>query len=423
MSIGAAEAGSDPTPEDAAGGKAVGLVPQGELPPRARRISTALAKGVEERLFDEPYRFDFFQAVRILQRFERRTLVGYGGPPGAEAARFRAHVSLSFPASSIHDLIRPHSDNPSPVIIQAFLGLTGPSGVLPRHYTEMLYRLEKDRSSGNPEKHALRDWLDLFNHRFVSLFYRAWEKYRFFIPFERGQDRQPEPDLFTACLYSLVGLGVPALRNRLQVVVRRSMADEETESRVLARIENLALLKYGGLLAQQLRSAAGLQAMLQDYFQLPFKVRQYQGQWLQIEPSQQSRLQDGGNNQIGLTTVIGERAWDIQSKFRLRLGPLDYTQFLEFLPDLTPIPERKSLYMLIHMVRLYVGPALDFDVQLVLKRSEVPECQLEEGLAFGKRLGWNTWLRGEGLSHDPEDAVFEGTEVLWIAANKLPVAS
>jgi type VI secretion system protein ImpH len=115
-----------------------------------------------------------------------------------------------------------------------------------------------------------------------------------------------------------------------------------------------------------------------------------------------------------LTTVVGEHVWDIQSKFRLRLGPLDYHQFVEFLPDQSPFHERKSLYLLIHLVKLYVGIALDFDAQLVLKKSEVPECQLEEKTTFGARLGWNTWLRTDELDHDPDDAVFEGKEVIFI---------
>ena len=408
MSIRTSDPGGESSPENTSGSRTVDPGSLGELTQRSEEVPSGPSVGLEKRLFDEPYLFDFFQAVRILQRLGGRSLVGYSGPPGAEAVRFRAHVSLNFPASSIHDLIHPSSELQPPAMIQAFLGLTGPSGVLPRHYTEVLYRLEKDRSSRNPEKHALRDWFDLFNHRFVSLFYRAWEKYRFFVPFERGQYRRPEPDLFTGCLYSLVGLGVPALRNRLQVSLRSGAADGELEEQALARIENLALLRYGGLLAQQVRSAAGLQAMLQDYFQLPVKVHQYQGQWLKIEPSQQSRLQDGGNNRLGLTSVIGEQVWDIQSKFRLRIGPLEYEQFLDFLPDLAPIPDRKGLFLLFHLVKLYVGPALDFDVQLVLMRSEVPDCQLEEGIIFGARLGWNTWLRSEEHREDPEDAVFEG---------------
>lgn len=137
------------------------------------------------RLFEESFNFDFFQAVRLLQRMSPdRARVGRGGPPGTEAVRFRARISLSFPPSSIHEILPPTDDLRVPVMVQAFMGLTGPSGVLPRHYTELLYKIE--RFGRGPEKHALRDWLDLFDHRLVSLFYRAWEKYRFYIPFERG---------------------------------------------------------------------------------------------------------------------------------------------------------------------------------------------------------------------------------------------
>ena len=118
-----------------------------------------------------------------------RVQVGRGGPPHAEAVRFRARISLSFPPSSIYELRKPTSSLPVPVMVQAFMGLTGPSGVLPRHYTELLYKIEREFRT--PEKHALRDWFDLFNHRLVSLFYLAWEKYRFYVPFERGNSTVP----------------------------------------------------------------------------------------------------------------------------------------------------------------------------------------------------------------------------------------
>jgi type VI secretion system protein ImpH len=373
--------------------------------------------GLEERLFAEPFSFDFFQAVRILQQIGGRRRVGYAGPPDAEAVRFQAHLSLSFPASSIHDLVASIPEQSAPRLVQAFMGLTGPSGVLPRHYTDLLYRLERDRSEKNPEKHALRSWFDLFNHRFVSLFYRAWEKYRCFVPYERGESSLADPDLFTCCLYSLVGLGTPSLRNRLRVSIRETVGDEGSRQRVLARVENLSLLRYSGLLANQVRSAAGLQAILQDYFQFPVLVCQYQGHWLQIEPRNRSRLEENGNNQLGMTAVAGERVWDIQSKFRLRLGPLNYDQFLEFLPDLCPLSQRKAFYLLVHIVRLYVGIALDFDAQLVLKKAEVPYCHLEGDPEFGARLGWNTWLCSEPLDRDPDDAVFEGKEVIWLTGN------
>ncbi len=160
---------------------------------------------VEERLFEAGYGFDFFQAVRLLHRLEPdRPPVGGSGPPRVEPVRFRAHLSLSFPPSSIHEILRPSEDRPTPELTQPFLGLVGPSGVLPRHYTELLCRLKREEKG--PEAGALRDWLDIFHHRLTSLFYRAWEKYRFPLAFERGEDERPEPDLFTRTLYSLIGL-------------------------------------------------------------------------------------------------------------------------------------------------------------------------------------------------------------------------
>src|SRR5207253_841755 len=143
--------------------------------------------------------------------------VGGNSTPAAEAVRFRSLVALDFPPSAIHDLEPARADGLPALLTVTFMGLAGVSGVLPRHYTELLLRVEKE--SRSPERLALRDWLDLFNHRLVSHFYRAWEKYRFYIPYEREGAGQ-EPDLFTRCLYSLVGVGEPALRGRLRVAVR-----------------------------------------------------------------------------------------------------------------------------------------------------------------------------------------------------------
>ena len=363
------------------------------------------------RLYEESYAFDFFQAVRLLQRMEPgRVRVGRAGPPSAEAVRFRARISLSFPPSSIYDLKQPTSSLPVPVLVQAFMGLTGPNGVLPRHYTELLYRIEREVRT--PEKHALRDWFDLFNHRLVSLFYRAWEKYRFYVPFERGEYDGPEPDPFTNALFCLIGLGARPLRRRLEVVARDSVDEYgETQKRVLARIEDLALLHFSGALAHRPRCAVALEAIIQDYFQIKSRIDQFQGQWLPLEPSNRTRFEgELGNNQLGVTTVAGDRVWDRQSKFRVRLGPLTYEQFTEFLPDREPVAARKTFLLLVHLVRLYAEPTLDFDVQLILKAEEVPKCRLTGDGTFGARLGWNTWLLTQNAMIDAEDVVLEGEE-------------
>ncbi len=224
-----------------------------------------------------------------------RVRVGRSGPPQAEAVRFRTRISLSFPPSSIYDLRRPTTSLPVPVMVQAFMGLTGPSGVLPRHYTELLYKIERD-DPAPPRSTRLRDWFDLFNHRLVSLFYRAWEKYRFYVAFERGEYDGPEPDPFTNALYSLIGLGLKPLRGRLRVVARDGVDEYgEPRERVLARIEDLVLLHFSGMLGHRPRCAVALEAMLQDYFQVPARIEQFRGQWLQLEPSSRTHLDgDGG---------------------------------------------------------------------------------------------------------------------------------
>jgi type VI secretion system protein ImpH len=383
---------------------------------------------VEQRLFKEGYAFDFFQAVRLLEKLAPQARpVGRPGPPGQEVVHFRAHLALEFPASAIYEIERQPAGRPQRMTV-TFMGLTGFGGVLPTHYTQLLMQLE--RYGRRTQRTALRDWLDLFNHRLISLFYRAWEKYRFWRAFERGDHAGPEPDPFTRCLFSFVGLGLPALRNRLGVSLRVQEAGVPAE-RPLARVDDLVLLHYSGFLAHRPRCSVSLEALLADYFALPVKVEQFRGQWLRLDRASQSRMgaAAGANNRLGVNVVAGERVWDVQNKVRIRLGPLGYGRFTEFLPDRSPVALRKAFFLLSHLVRLYVGPELDFDVQLVLRAPEVPACQLNgpaDGL--GPRLGWNTWLCSRPPARDAGDAFFQGEELRWLegppgapaAATRLP---
>src|SRR5262245_2705359 len=227
-------------------------------------------------LFEEPYRFDFFQAVRLLERVDRKRLpIGRYGEPTDEVVRFRTRVSLGFPPSQIFELLEPaDGESTPPEMMVAFMGLTGPMGVLPHHYTELL--MERARYKDT----ALWDFLDLFNHRMISLFYRAWEKYRFPIAYERGQDR------FTEFLYNFIGLGTGGLRRN-----RLNMPDE-------------GLLFYSGLIAQRPHSAGAAEAILGDYFGVDASVTQFKGQWLKLEAEDLSRL-GSANCELGINTVAG----------------------------------------------------------------------------------------------------------------------
>ena len=164
-------------------------------------------------------------------------------------------------------------------------------------------------------------------------------------------------------------------------------------------------LYYAGLFAHYPRCAQSLEIMLADFFEQPTAVRQFQGQWLRLGPDDLSalpltRIPAGLNTQLGTNVVIGERVWNIESKFRIRLGPLNYRDFRRFLPS------ADRLCSLSHLTRNYVGPQFDFDVQLILKAREVPCCRLGGDGTDPSRLGWNTWVRSGEFEHDVDDAIF-----------------
>lgn len=334
---------------------------------------------VERLLFEEGYRFDFFQAIRVLERlYPERQPVGHSAHPAGEVVRFCARLSLSFPPSAIHEILRAQDGAEPAQMTVAFMGLTGPLGVLPRHYTELL--LER----GRHRDRTLRDFLDLFNHRIISLFYRAWEKYRVPVAYEKAVWRQQREERFAQYLFDLMGMGTPGLRGRMAV------ADE-------------GLLFYTGLLAQHPHSASALAGLLQDYFGVPVEVVQFVGQWLLLSAESRSRLGPGeAQNALGVSTVAGRRVWDQQAKFRLRLGPLTFATFCQFLPA------GRAFRSLIQFSRFFAGQEYDFDVQLVLKAAEVPWCRLGALGEGPPRLGWSAWLKTGEFTHDAAEAIFAG---------------
>lgn len=343
---------------------------------------------LSERVIREPYRFDFFQYVRVLERVVRywanagarrpTGAIGRGLNPAQEAMRFKGHLSLGFPTSPVTQVRVPGGEQPVEVEV-AFLGLVGAMGVMPHHYSALLLG---QRSAGDKQP-ASRVFLDLFTHRFVSLFFRAWEKYRLPFALERAVTEQgrEKDDPITWGLYCLVGMGTAGLRGRLEV------PDE-------------ALLYYAGHFSHQPRNFVSLEAILEEYIGVRIEVRQLQGQWLNLGPRDLSLMgASGRNNSLGRGLVVGRRVWDIQSKFRLRLGPVGYAEYRRLMPD------GDKLRPLWHLTRLYVGIDLDFDVQPTLKAEEVPACRLQSKGDRG-RLGWNTWLKTRPMTRDVEDAVF-----------------
>ena len=373
--------------------------------PSTKRQATSTVEVVVKRLFQEPYVFDFFQAVHLLELlYPNRAPLGRAASPQQEVVRLSTFVGLNFPASAIQELQRATNDFPIPKMIVNFMGLTGPMGVLPLHYTETMLGIE--RNERFPERFALRDWLDVFHHRLISLLYRAWEKYRFYIPYARGEYSREEPDLFTGTVFSFLGMGTAGLQNRLRVSCRDPKAPEKEKT--LARIDDLSLFRFGGFLAHRPRNVVSLRVMLEEYFQVPVEIEQFCGQWLKIEGDTLSALASTAcNNSMGIDAMIGDKIWDVQSKLRIRLGPLSYEQFVRFLPDRSPKSESKSIWLLARLVRLYLGLEMDVDAQLILKASDVPMCRMGASPAKSSQIGWTTWVRSQDMVQNVDDAVFD----------------
>ena len=338
-----------------------------------RSENTAVARWpIADLLEGEPYLFEFFQAIRLMSRMApERQVVGGFNNPASEVVRLASNPAVGFPASEIQALER-RGEGP-PVMRVNFLGLHGPLGVLPRTYCELVN--ERIRAHDT----TLRDFFDLFNHRILSLFYQAWEKYHFQVTYERG-----EPDRFSHYVLALLGLDTPGLENRQDV------ADD-------------SLLFYGGLLSMHSRSATGLRQVLWDYFDVGVEIEQFVGAWYPVELESQCCLgEDGGySEQLGLGAVVGNETWDQQSRGRIQLGPLTLEQYMDFLPGHAGHRQLRSL------TRFYTGGENDVEVQLILRRQDVPACELKPQDGDGPQLGWTSWIKSAEFRHDAGETVLE----------------
>lgn len=313
-----------------------------------------------QRLSEAPWEHDFFQTLRRLENLHPELpRLGTARRPQDEPVRLGQSPELSFAPAALHAAQPPGPEGKGRIDVR-FFGLFGPNGPLPLHLTE--YARERLLHAGDA---GFTRFADLFHHRLLLLFYRAWAQAQPTASLDR-----PGDDRFGEFVAALVGIGSDALRGR-------DSADDH------------ARLHFGGILSSPVRHAEGLARLLSGVLSRPVQVEQFVGHWLPLPPTERTHI--GRNalgerahrgNCVGQGAVLGRSVWDRQHSFRIHIGPLDDTAFADLLPDGEQLPR------IVPLVQHYVGDELHWDLRLVLRRDQVRPAQLGRR----GRLGWTSWV-------------------------------
>jgi type VI secretion system protein ImpH len=321
-----------------------------------------------EKLLDEleraPQSFDFFQALRLLECATAPCpRLGESAKAKDDAVRLGQEPSLNFAPRTIASLQR-NPQGGSPRLEVFFFGLFGPNGPMPLHLTE--YVRNRLHQAADP---TLARFADIFHHRLLSLFYRAWANAQPTTYLDR-----PENDRFSGYVGSLLGIGSLAMVNRDQV-------PDHTK------------LYFSGLLSSGARHPSGLKAIIEEYFGLPVRIDEFVGRWTEIPESSRCILSELSSSRLGVSSTIGSDVWDCQQTFRVAIGPLTLEDYRRLLPG------GRNLGHLVDLVRNYIGEELMWELQLIVLKDETPPTILGKT----SHLGLTTWLEPETLPHDADD--------------------
>ena len=306
-----------------------------------------------------PWRWDFFHALRLIDaRNVGKPRLGTARRPGDEPLRLSQAADMGFAPSALSAVeMAPRGGVPRLEV--RFFGLFGPHGPLPLHLTS--YARERQLHKGDE---TLVRFADMFHHRLLLLFYRAWAQAQPTVSLDRVDE-----DRFADFVGALIGTGGPEWRGRDAAPPH-------------------AKLFFAGQLSRQVRNADGLQALVAGYLRVPVRVESFVGRWMRLLPQERTRIGRRGASrraataQLGSSAVLGGSVFDRQHHFRLHLGPLDDATFQSLLPSGTALPALKAL------VDHYVGGEFGWDLQLDVKAAERPDCQLGRNT----RLGWTSWM-------------------------------
>ena len=324
---------------------------------------------VRDRVFKEFFRFPFFKAVRLLEQFFRnKKPIGGTLVPGEEVVRFSVKPGLTFAPSDISKL--EHTDSQRPVSMEvAFMGLIGPSGVLPHVFNELAIERVYNKDG------SLTAFLNIFHHRLISLFYLGWKKHKLAMAY-----RPDARDKISACFLNLTGLGTPVLLDNLGLV------DESL------------VYFYSGFLSRGVPSVTSIESTVGYFSGEAVHVDQFIERLVPLSPEEQTRI-GAANGQLGVNTICGSFIWECQTKFRVNIGPMGCRKFIRFLTG------RRILKLLHSLIKYLSGIEYEFEIRFSLKKEEVPVCILGQKTPVPPLLGWTTWISGPGVQYTQDQHI------------------
>lgn len=360
---------SAPPPDQTGPPQGAGALPRPAMPAEFWRA-----------LADNPYTHDLFHTLRWIDaRAGTRLPLGRESVPRNEPVRLRQEPSMAFAPSTLASVEPGHNGLAPEISIYSF-GLFGPNGPLPLHLTEFVR--ERIHHYGD---RTLAGFADVFHHRLILLFYRAWADAQSTVSLDRKEAN------FTRYVASLLHMGLPSLARRDTVM-------------------DHAKWYMAGHLLRQTRNPEGLKQILQTFFSVPVRIAEFVPQWIRLAPSQ--RLELSGTMALGRDTILGTAVRDAQHKFRIELGPLSDADYASFLPG------AHRARQLLHWVRDYIGVEFAWDARLVLKREDV------QGLKLGasQPLGLSSWLGHRRASQgDARDLLLDYEQRERRARNTIPL--
>lgn len=310
---------------------------------------------IKDEFLSKPYEFEFHQAIKIIEAFRLNTeKIGEGTFSGKEAVKINSRVFLDWPPSDVYSVLFPDDDFSIPQLNINFFGIAGAQGPLPIRYTELIMERVRKRDC------TFRDFLDIFNHRLVSVLHRIRKKHWLGL-----SDSVPEKTQVGRCLFSFCGLGIDRLHDRMSVSDR-------------------SILSYSGLFWQKPASSSGLQAILGSYFNTLVNIEQLKGKWRCLEKDQVTRIGKIGTfNSLAKGSMLGTKVWDQEGHIVIKIGPLNFNLFCDFLKN------GKAYKPLCDITKFYIGKVMDFSFNLVVLAKDVKKTKLD-GKSF---LGWTSWLK------------------------------